>query len=109
MGNFYNEIISSVVDLDPEQTYQALSGTADPLEVARTKMKIQAYGAKEALERSKNLGPLGVDPISGFPRAVMKLLSTGITVEQGAAIAAEANIQNELLEQTADMARQAGV
>ncbi|EAN93714.1 hypothetical protein C3747_164g70 [Trypanosoma cruzi] len=108
MGNVYNGIVSGVVDLDPEQTYQALSGTADPLEVARTKMKIQAYGAKQALQDGRKPGTLEVDPISGFPKADMEPLPTGITVEQGASIAAEANIRNEMLEQTADMARQAG-
>ncbi|RNF19642.1 uncharacterized protein Tco025E_04019 [Trypanosoma conorhini] len=108
MGNVYSGILAGVVDLDPEQTYQALSGTADPLEVARTKLKIQAYGAKQALDRSRNSGPVEVDPISGFPKAAMEPLPTGITVEQGAAIAAEASIQNEMLEQTADMAKQAG-
>ncbi|KEG12717.1 hypothetical protein DQ04_01471030 [Trypanosoma grayi] len=108
MGNVYNGILSGVVDLDPEQTYQALSGTADPLEVARTKMKIQAYGAQQALQSGKPKNLQQIDPISGFPKADMEPLPTGITVEQGASIAAQANIQNEMLEQTADMARQGG-
>nr|CCC93874.1 unnamed protein product [Trypanosoma congolense IL3000] len=108
MGDVYNGITSGVVDLDPEQTYQALSGTADPLEVARTKLKLQAYGAKQALECGKDVDPEQRDPISGLPKANMEPLPTGITVEQGVVIATHANIQNEMLEQTADMARQDG-
>ncbi|ORC85233.1 uncharacterized protein TM35_000372060 [Trypanosoma theileri] len=108
MGNVYNGILSGVVDLDPEQTYQALSGTADPLEVARTKLKIQAYGAQQAIQSGKERKSLQIDPISGLPKADMEPLPTGITVEQGASIAAQANIQNEMLEQRADMARESG-
>ncbi|EAN78167.1 uncharacterized protein TEOVI_000420500 [Trypanosoma equiperdum] len=108
MADVYNGIVSGVVDLDPEQTYQALSGTADPLEVARTKMKLQAYGARQALECAKGIDSPRLDPISGLPKADMAPLPTGVTVEQGVAIAAHANIKNEMLEQTADIARQAG-
>ncbi|KAG8347896.1 hypothetical protein ERJ75_000986600 [Trypanosoma vivax] len=108
MGDVYNGIVSGVVDLDPEQTYQALSGTADPMEVARTKMKIQAYGAKHTPNIGKRLDPKQIDPITGLPKSDMEPLPTGITVEQGAAIAAQANIQNQMLEHTADLARQDG-
>ncbi|KAK7199991.1 hypothetical protein NESM_000048100 [Novymonas esmeraldas] len=109
MGDVYHGIISGVVDLDPDQTYQALSGTADPLEVAKTKMKLNAYGAHQMLATGKvALDPAQVDPISGFPKADMEPLPTGITVEQGAAIATQASIQYEMLEQTAEAARQAG-
>ncbi|KPI84173.1 hypothetical protein ABL78_6779 [Leptomonas seymouri] len=109
VGDVYHGIVSGVVDLDPEQTYQALSGTADPLEVAKTKMKLQAYGAGQALLAGKQeLDPSRVDPISGFPKADMEPLASGITVEQGAAIATQANIQYEMLEQGAEASRQAG-
>lgn len=109
MGDVYHGIVSGIVDLDPEQTYQALSGTADPLEVAKTKMKLQAYGAGQALlAGKKQLDPSQIDPISGFPKADMEPLASGITVEQGAAIATQANIQYEMFEQGAEASRQAG-
>ncbi|KAG5490150.1 hypothetical protein JKF63_00269 [Porcisia hertigi] len=109
MSDVYHGIVSGVVDLDPDQTYQALSGTADPLEVAKTKMKLQAYGAHQALTSGKReLSPAQVDPISGFPKADMEPLPTGITVEQGAAIATQASLQYEMLEQGAEASRQAG-
>nr|CCM19616.1 hypothetical protein, conserved [Leishmania guyanensis] len=109
MADVYHGILSGVVDLDPDQTYQALSGTADPLEVAKTKMKLQAYGAHQALTAGKGeLNPAQIDPISGFPKADMEPLPTGITVEQGAAIATQACIQYEMLEQGAEASRQAG-
>lgn len=109
MSDVYNGLLAGVVDLDPDQTYQALSGTADPLEVAKTKLKLQAYGAHQTVMAGKReLSPSQIDPISGFPKADMEPLPTGITVEQGAAIATQANIQNEMLEQTAEAARLAG-
>ncbi|KAG5464104.1 hypothetical protein LSCM1_00284 [Leishmania martiniquensis] len=109
MGDVYHGILSGVIDLDPDQTYQALSGTADPLEVAKTKMKLQAYGAHQALTAGKReLDSVQIDPISGFPKADMEPLPTGITVEQGAAIATQASIQYEVLEQKAEASRQAG-
>lgn len=109
MGDVYHGIVSGVVDLDPDQTYQALSGTADPLEVAKTKMKLHAYGAGQTLAVAKNeVDPTQIDPISGFPKANMEPLPTGISVEQAAAIATQANIQYEMFEQGAEAARQAG-
>lgn len=108
MGDVFHGIVSGVVDLDPDQTYQALSGTADPLEVAKTKMKLHAYGAGQALEAGKTPDPATLDPISGFPRANMEPLPSGLTVEQASAIATQASIQNEVLEQESEAARQSG-
>ncbi|CAD2214427.1 hypothetical protein ADEAN_000187300 [Angomonas deanei] len=107
MADVYHGLTSGVVDMDPDQAYQALSGTADPLEVAKTKMKIITYGAGEAGRRVP-ADPSEIDPISGFPRSDLPPLPTGVTVEQGAAIAAQAAMQNEIFEQKAETARLSG-
>ncbi|CCW66903.1 unnamed protein product [Phytomonas sp. Hart1] len=108
LGDVFHGMAAGVIDFDPEQTYQALSGTADPLEVAKTKLKLNAYGAKIALESGKPIDPARLDPISGFPRAEMEPLASGLTVEQGAALAFEANLQQEVLEQGSEIARLSG-
>lgn len=108
MGDVYRGIISGVVDLDLEQTYKALSGTADPMEVAKTKMEIQANGAAQAMTPPGSVDTANIDPISGFPRADMEPLPTGVTVEQATAIASQVSIQNEIMEQGVEIARVAG-
>lgn len=107
MGDVFHGISSGVVDLDPDQTYQALSGSADPLQVAKTKLKIQAYGAGQALKGNdkKNTDP---EKYAAVTELGQEMLPSGVTVEQGSMLAAEAAIEHEVLEQHSEAARQAG-
>lgn len=108
MGDIFHGISSGVVDLDPEQTFQALSGSADPLEVAKTKLKIHAYGAGQALK----VNDCAISNSPSAHEAVTELgkemLPSGVTVEQGSILAAEAAIAHESLEQQSEAARIAG-
>lgn len=107
MGDVFHGISSGVVDLDPEQTYQALSGTADPMEVAKTKLKIQAFGAGQALKgNDKKSDPSAYEAVTALGA---ERLPSGVTVEQGAMLAAEASIEHEKLEQLAEAARKTGI
>lgn len=107
MGDVFHGISSGVVDLDPEQTFQALSGTADPLEVAKTKLKIQAFGAGQALKGNDraNASSPAYDVVTALGKEV---LPSGVTVEEGAILSAEAAIAHEALEQQSEAARLAG-
>lgn len=108
IGDVFHGISSGVVDLDPEQTFQALSGSADPLEVAKTKLKIQAYGAGQALKGNDRSHHTSSSPHEAVTALGQELLPSGVTVEQGSILAAEAAIAHEALEQQSEAARVAG-
>eukprot|EP00796_Vickermania_ingenoplastis_P005183 gene5184-3729_t len=106
MGDVIHGIHAGVIDLDTEQTYQTLSGSGDPLEAAKTKLKIQAYGAGQALKgNDKKSDPSAYDHVTQLGN---EMLPSGVTVQQGAMLAAEASIEHEMLEQRSEAARQAG-
>lgn len=106
MGDVFHGISSGVMDLDPDQAYQVLSGSGDPLEAAKTKLKLQAYGAGQALKgNDKSSDPSAYAAVTELGQ---EKLGSGVTVEQGAMLVAEAAIEHEKLEQMSEAARQTG-
>lgn len=100
---------SGVIDLDEEQMYQALSGTADPLEVAKTKTKIESYQAEVAGMDQDAIAQRGVDPISGFPKASdQEKLPSGLSIEQATAIVGRTTFQREMTQQAGETATRLG-
>ena len=87
-----------VIDLDPDQAYQALSGTADPLEVAKTKGRLNEYAAHQML-KLKSGEKQEVDPVTGFPKSDKPPLKSGLTIEQAAAIDSRVGTINTQMEE----------
>lgn len=97
------------LDLDDDQVYQKLSGTADPQIVEKTKQKIRRYGAEQALLIGKSDIKQELDPVTGFPKSDMEPLPTGITVEQAAYVSMHTEAHDGALRQKAMMDRDQGI
>lgn len=107
-GNVHAAMQMGIIDISPDQAYQALSGTADPVEVAKTKLKIQAYGAKEFAEAHMVKGPEMRDAITGLPKSDLPPLPSGLTVEQGAYVAGKVAQEHDMMETKVEVAYVAG-
>jgi hypothetical protein len=103
-GDVFAAMQSGIIDINPDQAYEALSGTADPVEVAKTKLKIQAYGAKEMAEAHIPKGPEQRDPVTGLPRSDLEALPCGLTVEQGAHVAATVAVKLDMIDTAGELA-----
>jgi hypothetical protein len=91
-----------VIDIDPDQAAQALTGNADPMEVAKTKFKVNEYAAEQAWTLGKNAKEF--DPVTGLPKSDRPPLPTGVTIEQAASIDVRAQMMEEKMQQDGETA-----
>ena len=106
-ADIFMAIQYGVVDISPDQAYEALSGTADPREIAKTKFRVEEYGAEFGwkIAQGKDLAKEGVemDPITGLPKSDRPPLPTGVTVEQGVAIEMQTHSLDQQMQDRAAM------
>lgn len=102
---------SGVIDLDDDQVYQSLSGTADPKVVAETKHRLNTYSVEQNLLTEQQKASRPVDPVSGLLKSSIdtKPLPSGLTLEQGAAIVARDNLQRHMISQAGETSTRDGI